>query len=240
MGALALAALTPAGAQSLKVGYFDVPPHVTQDKSGAATGAAVDLFKAVAQRMGIKDVTYQQLPLPRALGMLEGGELDAILFLSKNAEREAKFFYPAKPYFLSQPSLAIATKSSIKEIKTADDLKALKIGLFLGMNLSPSMRQSGLNLDSLTGTDNLYSRNFQKLTQGRVDAVYSPDNLTLAKEIKAAGLEGSVHVVPLPDQPNATYTVFNKKDAGTLGAKYAEALDAVLKERGDYVKAFVK
>lgn len=230
----------PAAAQTFKVGFFDAPPHVTQDKAGAPTGPAVELFKAVSQRMGIKDVSYQELPLSRALASLESGDIDAVLFLSKSPEREAKFFYPAKPYYLSKPSLAVDKKSTLTEVKSPDDLKALKIGTFLGMNLSATMRQPGLTLDAMGGADAYYARNFQKLTMGRVDAVYSPDEMTLAREIKANNLEQTVRIVSLPDEPNKTFTAFHKKHADTLGPKYQAALDAVLKEKGDYPKAFMK
>lgn len=240
-GAGALFFTASVFAQALVVGFFDVPPHVTQDKAGRAVGPAVELFQAVAQRMGLTDIRYLALPLSRALLSLERGEIDAILFISKNPEREAKFFYPATPYYLSKPSLAVTHKSALHDITRADDLKTITIGTFLGMNLSPTLRQPGVTLDTLAGADAYYARNFQKLMMGRIDAVYSPDELALAQEIKANHLEPSIRIVSLPDAPNATYAAFNRKHANTLGPhQYQAALEAVLKERGGYIKGFVK
>jgi hypothetical protein len=105
--------------------------------------------------------------------------------------------------------------------------------------MSASMKTAGLNLDALAGSD-VDQRNLQKLTGGRLDAVYSADMGVLVSVAKMHGAEKSVRPVPLPDPANPIFTIFNKAKGAALGAKYAEALDAVIKEKGDYAKAFLK
>jgi ABC-type amino acid transport substrate-binding protein len=237
-----LVGLTSAGAvnaESLKVGYFDLPPHAFTDKAGASAGSAVEFFKAVAQKMGVKDVSFQQLPLSRLVVVLESGEIDAALFIGQNPERAAKFYYPSKPYYMAQPGLVIASGSAITAIKSADDLKPLKIGIMQGGLLSAAMRTPGLNIDPMSGGD-ADTRNIQKLTSGRLDAAYSADMGVLVSIAKGTGADKTVRAVALPDPANPIFTIFNKAKGAALGAKYVEALDAVVKEKGEYGKAFLK
>jgi polar amino acid transport system substrate-binding protein len=237
---LSLSLSTQARAQALRVGYFDLPPHATQDAAGKASGAAVDMFRLVAQRMGVPTVNFQQLPLPRLLKMLDAGELDAILLLVKNPEREAKYFFPAKSLYQARAGLAVAASSKLTVLRSPDALQGMRIGIFLGQYLSPSMRQAGLNLELVGGGQDMYVRNFKKLMLGRLDAVYAPDTFVLRYEAKVSGVTAAIRIVELPEPATPGYTVFNKKAAASLGARYEKAQEAVIKERGDYVSAFLR
>jgi ABC-type amino acid transport substrate-binding protein len=228
-----------ASAESLKVGYFELPPHVVTDKAGVAGGPAVEFFKAIASKMGVKDVTFQAMPLSRLNLSMESGELDAALFVSHTAERATKFYYPAKSYFSPQPGIVVPVGSPITQIKSADDLKALKIGAMQSMALSPSMRQPGLNIEYIPGAD-ADARNVQKLANGRLDAAYSSDLSVLMYVAKSQGVDKAVRPLALPDPVVSVYTMFSKAKGAALGAKYVEALEAVIKEKGDYAKAFLK
>jgi ABC-type amino acid transport substrate-binding protein len=226
-------------AQSLKIGFFDVPPHVAIDASGLPIGPAVNLFKAVAQKMGVTDLRYQQLPLVRLLLQLESGETDVAIFISKTPEREAKFHYPSKPYYQTQPGLAVNSASPLMQIKTTEDIKALKIGTMQGSVLSASLRQPYLQLTEISGTG-LYARAIQMLLLDRLDAVYSPDANGLLVEARMLDADKKIRVLALPDPANGIYCIFSKKAAAVYASKYDLALEAVIKERGDYPKAFLK
>ena len=235
---LASASCQTLCAQTLRVGFFDTPPHAFI-KAGVPAGAAVDLFKAVSEKMGVKEVVFQQMPLTRLVVMLERGEIDAALFMAQGPERAAKFYFPPKPYYMSQPGVVVSASSALTHIKTMVQIKWLKIGVLQGGYLSPSMHQAGLILEPLSGSDG-NARNLQKVVRGRLDAAYTPDMYVFTLDARELGFEKLVRVLPLPDPSNGVYTAFSKKVGATYGPRYAEALEAVLKEKGEYAKAFLK
>jgi ABC-type amino acid transport substrate-binding protein len=232
--------VTPIGAlaESLTVGYFEAAPHVTHQADGSPAGPAIDLFKVVAAKMGIADVRFQRLPLARLLLQLKSGETDMALFISKTPKRELDFYYPPNPYYVAQPGLAVMASSQLLQIKSVQDMRSLKIGLMNNTALSGSMGQPGLNLDRISG-DDFYERAFRMLVLGRLDAMYSPDSRVLLMVARTQGLQEKIRVLDLPDPADGVYYAFSHSASKVFSARYAKAMEAIVKERGNYERAFL-
>ncbi|NGZ06285.1 MAG: transporter substrate-binding domain-containing protein [Magnetococcales bacterium] len=82
-------------ARALLVGSeLDYPPYATVNAQGEADGFSVDLFKAVAQVMGL-EVTFRVGPWHEMRAALERGEIDALPLVSYSEERERVFDFSA-------------------------------------------------------------------------------------------------------------------------------------------------
>ena len=100
---------SPLRAESLRVGFFELAPHVRAGGPGQeASGPAVDYLRAVAAKMGVEvRIDSEALPLNRLLYLLDKGEVDLALALGRNPEREHLGNYPPRPFFSIQPAIAV-------------------------------------------------------------------------------------------------------------------------------------
>lgn len=150
--ALLLAATTPqAVAESLRVGYFDLPPHTEAEGALPGSGIAAAYFEQIAKRMDVTDISYSKLPLPRLLYMLERGELDMTLLLAKDAERDRRFLYPQQALFSTSAALAVKTGNPLAAIHSAEDLLGLHIGVWQNGYRAPLLGDPRLHLQTLSG-----------------------------------------------------------------------------------------
>ena len=156
-------------------------------------------------------------------------------FISKTPGREVDFYYPPKPYYVAQPGLAVMASSPLIQIKSAHDIRSLKIGIMGDNVLSDSMKQPELNLYPVAG-DGIYERSLQMLALGRLDAVYSPDSNVLRIVARSQGLQEKIRVIDLPDPANGVYYAFSKSASHDFSARYAKALESIVQERGDYLR----
>lgn len=109
----ALIVLAPlAGADSLRVGYFDLPPHTPETGQADSEGAVIAYFGKIAKHMQLDDVSYQRYPLSRLLRMLEHGNLDMALILAKSVDREKGLVFPAAPFAVVQSILLLPPAAS--------------------------------------------------------------------------------------------------------------------------------
>ena len=79
----------PVPAQdALKIGYFDIPPHVTGAEGGKPQGAAISYFEEfIAPRFGVPFEWNAEVTAPtRLMYQLGSGEIDAMIFASKVAK----------------------------------------------------------------------------------------------------------------------------------------------------------
>lgn len=228
-----------AVANTLKVGFHSLPAHCYLNDAGQPSGAAVGFFKVVADKMGVNQVAFQQLPLSRLLVLLESGEIDAALFMGKTPDRLAKFYFPPVPYYMAQPALAVTTASPLQRVTVASDMQGLRIGVFRDGYQSSTIQKNRLTLELVTG-DNIDMRNLQRTLMGRLDAAYSPDTAVLKNLVYELGLEQRIRILPLPDPALGVYTIFSAKAAARYGARYTEALAATLRAGDNYDRFLLK
>lgn len=187
---------------SLKIGYFELPPHGNADGSGAA----VDYFRAIAKELNWK-VSFVAIPLAR---MMLTDEVDVILYVGKTPEREKKFIYTEKPIMNMQGAIAVSTKNSLNRIQSASDLQKMKIGAWQGGYRSDLMQTSGLKIENYPG-EAVSERALRMIASSRLDAFYNPEETSLIYSIQQIHLSDQLKVLKLPERATGLYVAFSKR-----------------------------
>jgi len=104
----------------LRVAYYNAYPHMYQ-KNGLPVGAGIRYLNDIARSIGVK-VKYQYTPVKRALQKVKYHEIDVVLGLIKNNERESFISYGRQPIVSATPCLI----TNHEEQKSKD--KVLKDG----------------------------------------------------------------------------------------------------------------
>jgi ABC-type amino acid transport substrate-binding protein len=223
----------PVHAHEFRMGYFELPARARQGADGHAEGPAIERFKDIAEKMGLKNVVFVRFPFARMLAELENKRIDAALILGKSPDRDAKFHYPKRPFFVVQSGLIVRADSPIADSRDLPRAPPMVVGVMLGSNLTPSMMNPNLQVEYLPG-DNPAVRNLEKLLRKRLDAVYTPDVDVAFYDVTVAGAARATRVIALPDPPTPIFSVFTKEQGALLGEKYDRAVEAVAKEKGAY------
>ncbi len=214
-------------AETITLGYFDNAPHAFKDGNGACDGALKEfLQKKIGPEMGVS-VNLVSQPIARILQSMSDGTIDGAVLFGFTKERAEKYNFPTNNFFELVPVIIVPIDSKIKNIKTAEDLKDLKIGYALKAIESPFVRGKGLEFDKIGGTDAL-EVNFRKLTGKRIDAIYWPDKPVVVQLVKKLGLEGKVRIIQLPEKAIPLYTIFSKKSSHKdLSSRYDKAFEKI-------------
>jgi len=135
LACLLLLAVT-AGAQDrpLQVGTKEAPPFAMRRADGTWTGIGIELWKRVAQDLGLK-YEWRALPLPALLSGVADGSLDAaVAAISVTAEREERMDF-SHPFHASGLGIAVSTRSEswfLQFLRNLFSVQFLKIaGLLL-------------------------------------------------------------------------------------------------------------
>ncbi|MDX1755742.1 MAG: transporter substrate-binding domain-containing protein [Marinobacter sp.] len=228
---------TSAG-RSLKVGFFELPPHVYGAKSAGnhAQGPAIEYLHKIAASMGVTlEVQSRALPLSRLVHALAMGEIDVALAMAKNPVRDGMFRFPEKPFFQMRPALMVMQPSRIQDITDFDALADLRIGVYADGYLSPMLE--GLATFSIHG-EKVIHRGYQIMEWGRLDAVYSADSLDLYSNAAIYGFQKNVRIIELPEQATGLYTVFSSNVPAEVIAEYEQALRR-MEPYSSFLKNFV-
>ncbi|MDE1464297.1 transporter substrate-binding domain-containing protein [Spartinivicinus poritis] len=215
-----------AWAQSLKVGYFNLIPHIEEGENNTPPkGPAISYLKKVMEKSGVTELQIPPKPYPlsRLLQALELGKIDLAVALGKSPQRAKKFTYPSKPFLKMQPSFMLLKKSPLDSLQSINDILLMDIGIYEKGFLSPLMRDKRLKTKPLSG-NNIIFRNYKIMLRERLDAVYSPDSYELIYTAKINGFYNNIKVVSLPEPKVGLYTVFSKKTAIKYAKNYENAL----------------
>ncbi len=227
-------------AETLKVGYFDIKPHISLSEEGKPVGAGVDYFLALAREMQVDIQWVGPLPFKRLFEELRKGKVDASFLFQKNTQREKVFFYPDKPFYLTRSVLALLKKHPLKEIKTVDDLLGIKIGLIMGAQPSVFIKSNidKLDIEYIAGETGV-STNYRKLKMGRIDAVHTHTKIAVLTEAKKLGMQDDINILQLPEMPTELYFVISKKS--TIGGKVLRKYNSAASELNiDYINCLKK
>ena len=213
-------------AESIRVGYFNVPPHVIEEE-GAVTGACVDFFKKeIVPQMGVTVIWAKTaMSIPRLLAELRKKRLDVVLVMAKNAEREKISYYPEVPFMESGPVLALLKDHPLKKVSNLDDILALTIGYGKGAYLSPFMRDERIKYIKIS-RPNWIEINFKRIVNGRIDAFYLPEFPTMLYLAKKYNTEDDIKIISLPETTKL-YTIFSRNLNQDLVKRYEQAFRKV-------------
>ncbi len=215
-----------ANNNSIKIAFFIAEPHIYLDeKKEKLTGAVYELLeKYIGPEMGIKFIWDKEpTNVPRQLIILETNNNYAAAVLIPTPDRQKKYNFSEKPYFLSQTAIAILKTNKLKKISKIDDILGMTIGYADQTFISPFMRDKRIKFDLIT--DPKYQEiNYQKLLKNRIDAVYLPDKAALLALAKSMKIENKVRIINLPEKPSPFHVVFTK-GAEDIAEKYNKAFD---------------
>jgi polar amino acid transport system substrate-binding protein len=228
--------------ERLRMGYFDLPPHVVKVEDGVPKGAAISYFEEyIAPHLGIAvEWDREAIPPTRLMNQLRNGEKDAMVFLGKTEERTGYLHYP-DPYLIIPETLAFKNGHSLDRITKASDLHGLTVGFLVGGRIPDPLRDDRITYDLIAGK-RLFERNVEKLLLGRIDAIYAPLSTALVDIIDEMEVGDRVKLVPIEFLDLVQiYTVFSKKTVPeSIVENYNKALVAANRERTylDYIKDY--
>ena len=226
----------------LRIGYWNIPPHVIESVGGKPKGAAISYFdEYIGPGLGMTVAGDENITPPtRLMDQLRQGRKDAMIFLGKTKERTEYLHYP-NPYLDIPQTLAFLESHPINRITKISELYNLRVGFLVGGRLPDILRDDKIQYDLIAG-ERLFQRNIEKLLLGRIDAIYAPLTIALTNIIKKMEVGDQVKLVPIEFlEPVLIYTVFSRKTVGeAVVEKYNNALEAASKAQQykDYVKTY--
>jgi len=210
---------------------------VLQDGKPAVGGVCVDIMRAIeAVEPGIKFVGEQNwLPLVRMMS----SPLDAICGILHTKERALQYDYIDTP-IISVNYLLVARADDDIQVNSWDDIRKLgKDGIILSMHnyaINERLKNlGGLQVDSSAVSSR---SNLNKLLarRGRFYCHRSPG---IVAEIRQAGLEGQVRLLPKVMLKDELYMVLSKTLAVEDARKIRSAIN-LLERQGTLAKLFEK
>ncbi|MGE0084036.1 MAG: substrate-binding periplasmic protein [Desulfococcaceae bacterium] len=224
-----------AWAESVKMGYFMLPPHQYTDNAddphaaAKPKGASITYFEALASKMGYKIEWAGPLPLLRLSEYLKSGKVDGTLGFNKNPELESFFHYTDSPMYLAQPTLIVRKDNPLTQIRSAGDIRGWRIGLTVSIadRYTPLIdeHRDMFKLETLGG-ESWIKQNIMKLLANRIDAFFDRQPYTPLFVAAALQLDDRIKALPVPDPPTPMYIVFSK--ASKQGQKLLDQCNAVM------------
>ncbi|HUI73200.1 MAG TPA: transporter substrate-binding domain-containing protein [Spirochaetia bacterium] len=204
---------------TIKIGYFELKPYAIPQQGGQPPiGASIDYWNTiVAPAMNVKVQWVGPNPMLRLMSQLESGEVDAVLVLGKNPDREKKFLYPTTPYLMFRSTLAVNKDSPLKEIKTQDDIAGMRLGTAQGAVVPDFAKTAKVTWDNVTTPDWIHDC-LVKLAGKRIDGVVDLGHAAMAYDA-AQTLPGKFRFLPFPVPPAPIYTAFAKNERGAAFLK---------------------
>lgn len=206
----------------IEIGYFDLPPYTSADR--ANEGPALQHFRAIGKAMQV-EVRFYPYPLPRLLKMLQNNELDAALLLGKTAEREKYLYYPQQPFLTTQPGILLRHSPTVPGLQALADNPTLELAYWQAGHRGRWIDSAKARLLPLTG-DDVAERAIDMVATGKVDAFYSADVRTMQYLLDLRPVPHNLLILPIPERVGL-YTVFSKRGAESLLARYEVALQQV-------------
>jgi len=173
----------------------EVPPYLWRGAEGPQ-GYAFELFQRVTEQAGIK-AELRFFPWARALRMLQAGQAEAALVITRTPQREGQYrwLFPVGNF-----RFALVTRAADRPVSS--DIAALKERRVGSMRASASqgmLAEAGVS-HVVEGKD--YAELLVLLRRGLVDAVIAPDSVM--KNVGTAGASGDLHLTLL-DQGRELY-----------------------------------
>ena len=127
---------TAQAQETLSIGYWNIPPHVTGVVDQKPQGAAIGYFdEYIAPHLDVT-VAWDETIIPptRLMDQLRKGQKDAMIFLGKTKERTEWLHYP-EPYLDIPQTFAFINNHPIDKLTKVSDLYDLTVGFLVGGRL---------------------------------------------------------------------------------------------------------
>ncbi len=196
--------------ESIKLGYFQLPPFAYSDKTGAHKGIAIDYIKNIFKKRSI-NVSFKHYPFHRLLIELKKNRIDGAVLLGKNHERSKIFKYPKAPYISDRPGIVFRKGRSPKKLVTPKDLSGYLIGIPEKAYISPfiAKNKESLKLNGIpSGIEHLKPMMYSLSKSRGIDSLYLPTMSTLMSTGKELGISNKLTYLYTPEKAQNFYTVF--------------------------------
>jgi len=224
--------------QTIRIGYFDNGPYVLGQPGGKPpVGSAVDYWNTiVAPAMNVKVEWVGPTPMLRLLNQVKSGDVDAVLIVARNAEREKVMSYAATPFIKFQPGIAVLKDNALDVVKNQDDIAGMRLGTSEGAIVSDFVKSAKVTWDNVS-TATWMADCLTKAANKRIDGVFNLGVVGLQYEA-SQGYPGKFKFLALPVPGTDIYTAFSRTDRGAaflklydpVNTKNASAMDALTRK----------
>jgi len=156
------------GQRTLVVGTdATFPPFEQTSTSGEKSGFDIDLVTAIAARIGIKKIDFQQVPFRELVPGLQAKHIDlaaSAIYITDERKKVVDF---SQPYFSG--GLSVMLKPDDSSVKNAADLDGRRLSVQVGTKSVDYLKQTYPKAELVVNQTN--DQMFQALQSGRADAV---------------------------------------------------------------------
>jgi len=228
--AAALASLQPLAAEpcTLRVGWEPYAPFTFADANGEATGADIDLIRAIADEIGCA-VEPVRLPWARILKEVEQGTLDVSTSTSHTPERERWALF-SEPYRETEIAIYVRRGEVPRfDLQELADVAAerLRLGVIVDYYYGEALAEAASDPSFAVWLDGApdYQTNIRKLVNGRIDGFLVEDIAVMEAELARMGLSDRVERYPLRIPGEQLRFMFSRK---TIEPEQVAQVDAVV------------
>jgi polar amino acid transport system substrate-binding protein len=229
----AVAAIVPlwagaAPACELRVGWEPYAPFTFADELGNATGADIDVIRAIADEIGCTTVAVQ-LPWARMLKEIEQGSLDVATSASWTEER-ASWGRFSEPYREAEVAIYVRGDDADRyQLQSLADVPAqqLRLGVIVDYYYGDAVAAEIGKPEVVAWIDGApdYPTNIRKLVNGRIDGFLAEDVAVMDTELKRMGVSDRVERYPLRIQGEELRFLFSRE---TIAPELVAEIDATL------------
>lgn len=180
---------------TIRTVYEDSAPKFIQGSDAKFSGLCVELLELIAKEANLKiDVPTAFVPKKRSQSLLETGEIDLLMGVKKDLEREKIYNFGEALYPVNY--LILVAKGDTVDIKDLSDFKSLaKAAPVLTVKGAASVAYlQGLGLTVDDGGADVES-NIKKLAARRAK-FFVYQNISTVYALKAGGMAGDVVILP--------------------------------------------
>ncbi|HPO50094.1 MAG TPA: transporter substrate-binding domain-containing protein [Spirochaetota bacterium] len=207
------------------------PPFaIGKELTEPTEGYAVELNKEIFKRLNIK-VEFELLPWKRCLAMNQTGQVDGIMLLTKNKEREE--FLDYSDVVIEDRDLVwyLASREQPIEWSNFEDLKEYQIGRSFGFNYGDDFNNASVKYKFIIDEAKDDETNFKKLLLSRIDLFICNETATISIIKKNEIFKGKFKYSTKPLKKVQFYIAFSKKSmARSLLPKVNKTIAQMKKE----------
>jgi polar amino acid transport system substrate-binding protein len=219
---------------TLRVGWEPYAPYTFAGADGEASGADIDLIKAIGDEIGCSIVPVQ-LPWARILKEVERGTLDLSTSTSRTPERDQWALF-SEPYRETEIAVYVRRGEIPRfDLHNLADLPAqrLRLGVIVDYYYGEALAEAASDPEFVAWLDAApdYRTNIRKLVSGRIDGFLVEDVAVMEAELARMGLSERVERYPLRIPGERLRFMFSRK---TVEPEMVAQVDAtVAKMRAD-------